>query len=76
MPAATPEMATTNAPTRLTRPTEDIDASRSAPMVLITRDGRTLHEDSLGSARAAAFGILSAAAMLLAILTGTILRLG
>jgi hypothetical protein len=75
MPAATLEMPTANARTWLTTPTQDIDAAHRAPIVLVTGDGKTLERESLDSARAAGIAILAGAAILLAILTGTVMFL-
>jgi hypothetical protein len=75
MPAVTLEMPTANALTRHTTPSADVDVARSEPMVLVTGDGKTLQQKSLDSARAVGIAILVAAAMLLAILTGTVMFL-
>jgi hypothetical protein len=73
MPAATLEMSTTNALTRHT--SADVDVARSVPMVLVAGDGKRRQQESLDSARAACIAVLATAAMLLAILTGTVMLL-
>jgi hypothetical protein len=75
MPAAALEMPTTHARAWLTTPTSDSDAGLSAPMVVVTSNGKTLQQESFDSAQVSGIAILVAAAMLLAILTGTVMFL-
>jgi hypothetical protein len=75
MPAATLATPRPDVVLPRTGPSENVDIASSSPTALVTGDGKTLHQETLDSARAAGIAVLATAAMALAILTGIVMVL-
>ncbi len=76
MRAMTLEMPTSDVATPQVRsPRATSGEDHTSPAGLVTGDGKTLHQETFDSARAAGIAVLTAAAMALAILTGLVMLL-
>lgn len=75
MPAATLEMPRSDLLTAHAATSGENQGHQDSRAALVTGDGKTLHQEMLDSAQAAGVAILGAAAMLLALLTGTVMML-
>lgn len=74
MPAATLQMPASDSVSPHATSGDD-HVLQASPAAWITGDGKTLHQETLDSARAAGIAVLIAAAMMLAIIAGIVMLL-